>query len=97
MRKYAAATALAIALITMLTLTVSASASCGGALLCYCGVKCNIELFNTPTPNGFYERMRLCKPGAFCDMLVIPPEVRTCLAKCEAARMATQHKEAARR
>jgi hypothetical protein len=55
MRKYAAATALAIALITMLTLTVSASASCGGALLCYCGRKCNIELFNTPTLTAFMK------------------------------------------
>jgi hypothetical protein len=84
MHKYAAATALVIALITMLTLTVSASLTPANAQGRFCGCYGKPRAF-------IFEMLRRCKPGAFCDLNVIPPDIRACLAKCKA------EKEAARR
>jgi hypothetical protein len=105
MHKYAALTALAIALnITMLTLAVSASLtptnaasiSCGNYFdsgvtgswpICLCLGRCSLK----PPQWGIGR----CKPGAFCDPNVIPPDIRAdiraCSVKCMAAKIATQH------
>jgi hypothetical protein len=99
MRKYAAATALAIALITMLTLTASASQTTPGALVsqrkngdgcygrdCHCSYQC----YGKPGTLNL-AKLRHCKPGAFCDLIVIPRDIHECLATCMAAQKAAQH------
>jgi hypothetical protein len=98
MHKYAALTALA--LITMLTPAVSASLTpakagpvawpalddrrCGGGIYCHCRLQCS-------SGNRSYEVYRRCKPGAFCDINVVPSDIRACLAKCDAAKTAARH------
>jgi hypothetical protein len=89
MRKYAAATALVIAVnIAMLTPAVSAGGwgHCwtkmdgSGGSLCHCTQQC---WGGSP----YLATLKRCKPGAFCDRNVIPPDIHACLAKCRA----TQH------
>jgi hypothetical protein len=94
MHKYAALTALAIALnITMLTHAVSASSR---ATSCHCYFQC----YGTPGPEicnrlsfaagARLAKLRRCKPGAFCDTLVTPPDILACIATCVAAKEAAQ-------
>jgi hypothetical protein len=104
MHKYAALTGPALALITMLTLAVSASLTpadarftpyCGaringaaGYQMCrHCVQKCggsNVDPYGYITPS--------CKPGAFCDHNVIPPDIVACMATCVNASEAIRRK-----
>jgi hypothetical protein len=92
--KYAALIALVIALITMLPLAVSASLTTAEALVsqrkngdgcygrdCHCSYQC----YGKPGTLNL-AKLRRCKPGAFCDLIVIPPDIHECLARCMAAR-----------
>jgi hypothetical protein len=90
MHKYAALTALVIALnITMLTSSFSTS-SCvrGWGSTCIpnndygCSRRCG---------NWWIRPARHCKPGVFCDVNVIPPDLRACLATCMAEKKAARH------
>jgi hypothetical protein len=53
---------------------------CGGTINCLCQLKCD----------SGSARVRLCTPGAFCDINIIPPASAVCITKCanskEAAR-----------
>jgi hypothetical protein len=84
MHKYAAATALAVALsITMLTPAVSASnGHCYGR-----NCRCSYQCFGHSL---YLATVRHCKPGAFCDVNVIPPDIHACLATCMAEK-ASRH------
>jgi hypothetical protein len=91
MHKYAAATALVIALnITMLTPAVSAcwtKMDGSGGFLCHCTYQCWGG--KPSTPLGIVMRsamLQRCKPGAFCDLMVIPPDIQACQAKCRGAQ-----------
>jgi hypothetical protein len=91
MHKYAAATALAIALVTIPTLTASASLTPANAWWapmdgCY-GRNCHCSYQCYGKPGTLYLAvLRHCKPGAFCDRNVIPPDIHACLATCRATR-----------
>ena len=88
MHKYAAPTALAIALnITMLALAVSASLTAANAqkwcVTGPCNDKCMVRCGDST-----YARVLRCKPGAFCDIFVVPPDIRACKATCKAKEAA---------
>jgi hypothetical protein len=50
----------------------------------HCSIRCHEGRW------WWYERVRRCKPGAFCDLNVIPPDIRACIATCVAKEVA-QH------
>jgi hypothetical protein len=91
MHNYAAATALVIAVnITMLTPAVSAFCPGDGPIgrtYCRCSNQCYGRDFKPGTAwfmAEYLAKVRRCKPGAFCDLLVIPPDIQACLANAGA-------------
>jgi hypothetical protein len=92
MHKYATATALAITLITMLTLAVSASVTpANAANTGWCGAgPCHDKCMRRCGDSIRARRLR-CEPGAFCDIFVVPPDIRACIATCRQAKEATRH------
>jgi hypothetical protein len=92
MQKYAAVTALAIAL-SIPMLTPAAASWCwtkmdgSGGFLCQCTYQCWGGKPGTELATVMYlAKLRRCKPGAFCDTLLIPPDIQACLSKCRAAQ-----------
>jgi hypothetical protein len=70
----------------MLVLTISASltpanAAHSGTNTGWCGWRCG---------DSYYARVQRCKPGAFCDIFVVPPDIRACIATCRQAKEATR-------
>jgi hypothetical protein len=99
MHKYAALTVLALALITMLTLAVSAALTPANAKGFGYGPHCFARIYGVA---GYricaqcihqcrYGSLQHCKPGAFCDYSVIPPDVVACMAICVNAKETAQH------
>jgi hypothetical protein len=76
----------------MLTLAVSASLTPANTATpysmdgCY-GRNCHCSYQCYGKPGTLYSAiLRGCKPGAFCDRNVIPPDIHACLATCRAAQ-----------
>ena len=54
---------------------------------CLCRARCGSA--------DLYARVRRSKPGAFCDILVIPPDIRACVGRCDQAMEAARHSRVA--
>jgi hypothetical protein len=51
--------------------------------------RCSYQRYGKPRTLCF-AILRRCKPGAFCDRNVIPPDIHACLATCMAAQEAAR-------
>jgi hypothetical protein len=99
MHKHAALTAPVIALITMLALALSASATPANAKGFSYGPHCFARIYGVAGYRicaqcirqcRYYDPLH-CKPGAFCDWNVTPPDIVACMATCVNAKETAQH------